>query len=43
MPTNGNKVKFQYIGTTTPGSYDSDTIYFDNKTKKNSSWKLDNI
>ena len=30
MPTNGNQVKFQYIGTTAPASYNADTVYFDN-------------
>lgn len=30
MPTASNKVKFQYIGTTVPSTYDGDTIYFDN-------------
>lgn len=29
MPTANNKVKFQYIGTTVPSTYDNDTIYFD--------------
>lgn len=29
MPINGNKVKFQYVETTNPSTYDNDTIYFD--------------
>lgn len=33
MPTASNKVKFQYIGTTAPSTYDGDTIYFDNVNK----------
>ena len=33
MPTNGNQVKFQYIGTTAPASYNADTVYFDNINK----------
>lgn len=33
MPTASNKVKFQYIGTTAPSTYDSDTIYFDSVNK----------
>lgn len=33
MPTASNKVKFQYIGTTVPSTYDGDTIYFDNVNK----------
>jgi hypothetical protein len=30
MPTNNTKVKFHYINTTAPASYDTNTIYFDN-------------
>lgn len=33
MPTASNKVKFQYIGTTAPSTYDGDTIYFDSVNK----------